>query len=392
LRLAHLASSTITGALLGTVIPIGALVMLTPSNYGAFSTIYLFFAYGVSLQYSIVSEAWTRGNRRERIEAVWPGYSATLGTLAMMVALAAFVTCQLISEVRSVAWWLSIAVLLGIYRSGTRYYWLANGATRRVVLSDILGIAGLGVGFVVLQSEGPIVQVAAAWSLSTIASAAAMGFPLLQRGAGPLAWWRARSCEIKPLLADSLLMDIGAIGTPFLLAGSMGAEGFGIYRGIANASMPVRLLVDPLRPALGRKNRDYFVRGVPAIGIISATGIVGLGSYFALSWLVPNLPLELGTLSSLEAYASPAAIFASANLVGTIFYIVCRTNADRREIMVGRLFQTLVVVCMPLFGFFMQGISGAIWGFALSALMSALVWVALTAGLLRGRTLKPGPV
>ncbi len=389
MRLAHLASSTITGALLGTVIPIVALVMLTPSNYGAFSTIYLFFAYGVSLQYSIVSEAWTRGNKREGIEAVWPAYSATLGSLAGSVALGAFVACQVISEVQSVAWLLSVAVLLGIYRSGTRYYWLVNGAVRRVVLSDILGIAGLSAAFVVLQNASPILQVAAAWSFSTVASAAALGFPLFQRGAGPLAWWRARSGEIKPLLADSLLMDIGAIGTPFLLAGSMGPEGFGIYRGIANASMPVRLLVDPLRPALGGKNRDFFLRGAPAIGIICATGLVGLGSYLALSWLVPSLSLELGTLSSLEAYAFPAAIFASANLVGTIFYIACRTNADRREIMAGRIFQTLVVVSMPLFGFFIQGIPGAIWGFALSAFMSALVWVGLTAGLFRWPMFEP---
>jgi hypothetical protein len=178
-------------------------------------------------------------------------------------------------------------------------------------------------------------------------------------------------------------MDVGAIGTPFILAGSMGPEGFGIYRGIANASMPVRLIVDPLRPALGRQHNGYFLRGIPAIGIMCATVFICMGSYFALSWLVPTLPFKLGTLSSLEKYAVPAAVFAGANLVGTVFSIACRTNAERQEIMLGRIFQTLVVVGMPLGGFLVDGIFGAIWGFALSAFVSALLWVALTAGWLR---------
>lgn len=377
MRLARLALSAVAGSFLGAVIPIAALVLLAPASYGSFSTIYLFFAYGVSLQYSIVSEAWARARREDESGFNWAHYSVTLGALAAVVALAAFVTSLLIPELRSVAWLLGLAVLFGVYRSGARYYWLALSSIRRVVLSDLVGIIALVVAFTLLHHQEPILGLAAAWCLSTGASAAALGFPLLRRGTGPSSWLRKYGRQIKPLLADSLLMDAGAIGTPFLLAGFMGADKFGIYRGIANAAMPVRLMVDPLRPALGRKAPEFFFRKTSMWLIGGVTGAIGVACYFALAWLLPGLPVRLGTLSELVIYAEPAAIFAAANFVGTVFYIVCRTNADRKTIMIGRICQTIAVVAMPVIGFFSQGLSGAIWGFAISASVSGLIWVVL---------------
>lgn len=377
MRLARLASSAVTGALLGALIPIFALLLLAPANYGAFSTIYLFFAYGVSLQYSIVSETWARARRQYQKATAWPDYSTALFALAGTVALAALVASLLVAELRAVAGHLGVAVLFGVYRSGARYYWLARGMIRRIVVSDLLGVmAFVGVFFIMRTSES-IVLLATAWSLPMVASSVGLGLPSLRRRRGLLRWWRTHHREIKPLLSDSLLMDAGAIGAPFLLVGFMGAEKFGLYRGIANAAMPVRLLLDPLRPALGRKPRAFYFRKSVIWLLGCTTLVIGAACYLALEFIVPSLSIRSGTLSEMSVFALPAAVFASANFVGTVYYIACRTNSGRKAILTGRICQTTVVVAMPIFGFVTQGLEGAIWGFAISASVSALIWLFL---------------
>jgi lysylphosphatidylglycerol synthetase-like protein (DUF2156 family) len=172
-------------------------------------------------------------------------------------------------------------------------------------------------------------------------------------------------------------MDVGAIGAPFLLAGFMGPKNFGLYRGVANAAMPVRLMLDPLRPTIGRKPSEFFFRKSVLWMIIGVTFIIAALCYLALEFLVPRLPMRLGTLSELVVFSYQAAAFTAASFVGTLFYIVCRNNGSRRTIMAGRISQTLLVVAMPVFGFMSLGLTGAVWGFALSASLSAVIWLLL---------------
>jgi hypothetical protein len=377
LRFARLASTAAAGAAMGAMLPIIALLILSPSEYGLFSTIYLFFAYGVSLQYSVISEAWARARKVANLGAGWQDYAVALGSLALVVAAGATATSWLIPELRSLCALLGLAVLLGVYRSGARYYWAAQGASRRVLISDLLGIAAMFVVLGLFHDAAGLLLISASWSVSVAASAVALGLPGLHRSAGPFAWVRRHASEIKPLLMDSTLMDVGAVGTPFLLVGSMGAEKFGIYRGISSAAMPVRLLVDPLRPALGNLPSEFLFRTKPAVIVWTLALLIGGVSYCVLEWLVPSLPFRMGTLSELVAYAEPAAIFAASNFIGHVFYVVSRTNLNSRTLMSGRIFQTIVVVVMPVLGFLLQGLSGAIWGFAVSAAASALIWVYL---------------
>jgi O-antigen/teichoic acid export membrane protein len=374
---ARLASSALIGALLGALVPIVALLLLEPAKYGAFSTIYLLFAYGVSLQYSVVSEAWARARRKYRKATAWANYSTALFVLAATVAIVAFLVSLLVPELQAVAGWLGAAVFLSVYRSGARYYWMSLGMVRRVICSDLFGIAAFVGAFILLRGSEPIVVLAIAWSLSALASAVGVGLPALHRGAGPLLWWRTHKREIGPLLSDSTLMDLGAIGAPFLLVGFMGAANFGLYRGIANAAMPVRLVLDPLRPALGRRPQAFFF-GKSALWLIGITTlVVATACYVALEFLVSGFSIRLGTLSELSVFALPSATFAAASFVGTLYYIVCRTNSDRRTIMTGRICQTVVVMALPVLGFATLGLEGAIWGFAISASVSAVIWMML---------------
>ncbi|MFJ6303417.1 hypothetical protein [Pseudarthrobacter oxydans] len=378
MRILIVATSALIGALWGATVPVLALVLLAPAQYGPFSAVYLVFAYGMSLQYSIVSEAWARARGKYRKTTNWSSYSSALSALATAIGSVALALSLILVEMRALAVWFGLAVGLGVYRSGARYHRMAVGATRRVILADILGL----LSFIVVLFSWPGVDRVAilvvAWATSGLVSLIALGLPSLRRGAGPFRWWKLHKKEITPLLTDSTLMDVGAIGAPFLLAGFMGPTNFGLYRGVANAAMPVRLLIDPLRPTIGRKPSEFFFKKSVLGGISGITFAFAAGCYAALEFLVPRLPVRLGTLSELVVFSSQAAVFTAASFVGTLFYVVCRNNSTRWTILKGRITQTLLVVLMPVIGFASFGLVGAVWGFSLSALLSAVVWMYLS--------------
>lgn len=64
----RLASSVIPGGTLGGLIAVLALLALQPGEYVPFSRVHLIFAFGISLQYSVINEAWARGQQSGGIE------------------------------------------------------------------------------------------------------------------------------------------------------------------------------------------------------------------------------------------------------------------------------------------------------------------------------------
>lgn len=372
----RLASSAATGALFGAVIPITALLLLAPAEYGHFSIVYLVFAFGVSLQYSIISEAWARRGRT----ASWASYTGALVPLSAALAIAAAIVALFIPDLRIAALLLGGAVLAALVRNGARYFQVAEGALVRVAIADLAGVAAfIGVLFALLESP-PLLRVSAAWFACALVASLLTQLPRFVAGSGPIAWLRGHHTEIRPLLLDSLLMDAGALGTPFLLAGFMGASRFGIYRAVSNASLPVRLIVDPLRPAFGRMPLRRFFSVRVTLVVAAVTTVLAVGCYVALAVILPVLDITLGTLSSLVPFAVPTAVFVVGSFLGTVYYILCRTNATQREILIGRLAQTVLVVALPIGGFIAWGLAGAIWGFGVSSVLSAGVWIALALG------------
>lgn len=393
MRVLALASSALLGAFAGALLPVVALLFLEPVEYGSFSTIYLIFAYGISLQYSVVSEAWARARGRCRKSANWSSYSAALITLAIALGLLATFVAIILPETRATACWLGPAVCLGVYRSGARYHRMALGLIRRVIFADLFASTAFVIVFLLMMHESDrVAALAIAWLASGSIGFVVLGLPVLLRGYGPVRWWKTHRREIVPLLTDSTLMDLGAVGAPFLLVGFMGPGKFGLYRGVANAAMPVRLLLDPLRPAIGHRPSSFFFRrSVLWVLTFTALGIAA-ACYLALAVVVPRLPVQLGTLSELVIFSYQAAVFTAASFIGTLFYIVCRNNATRKKILTGRFCQTALVLVMPIGGYLLIGLDGAVWGFSLSALISGLIWLFLcrpekvTSG--RGETIK----
>lgn len=378
MRLLTLASSALLGAFAGALLPVVAVLSLKPVEYGSFSTIYLIFAYGISLQYSIVSEAWARARGKHRKSANWSSYSAALITLAIALGLLATFAALIFTETRTTACWLGPAVCFSVYRSGARYHRMALGLIRRVIWADLLAIILFVVVFLLMMHESNrVAAVAIAWLASGCIGFIVLGLPVLLRGYGPVRWWKAHRREIIPLLTDSTLMDLGAIGAPFLLVGFMGPGNFGLYRGVANAAMPVRLLLDPLRPAIGHRPSSFFFRRRVLWALTFAALGIAAVCYVTLAVVVPRLPVQLGTLSELVDFSHQAAIFTAASFVGTLFYVVCRNNATKKTIMLGRFCQTTLVLVMPIGGYMLAGLEGAVWGFSLSATISGLIWLFL---------------
>jgi hypothetical protein len=354
-----------------------ALLLLSPRDYGLFSIVYLIFAFGISLQYSILNEAWARALGRDLRFDSWDAFSSMLMALSVLVGLAAFLTSMAVPGLGPYAWCLALAVAFSLYRGGARYFSIAQGELRQVLISDLGGIGIFAVSVTVLSLEHLSVMwiVIGSWAASAAICSLVLRRPRYRRSLGPLSWIRSHHNEIRPLLVDSLLMDAGAIGTPFLLAGFMGSTRFGIYRAVSNVALPVRLLIDPIRPVLGRTSPARLFSRSSGSAISLVTLLMAAGCYLALTLVVPRIGFHVGTLSSLVPFALPASLFVAGSLLGTVYYIICRTNASHRHIVIGRIAQTVLVIAMPILGFALGGLGGAIWGFALSSVISGAVWV-----------------
>lgn len=376
-RLVGFALSSATGAICNALAPIVALLLLPPTEYGTFSLPYLLYAFGVSLQYSIVSEAWARLRSAGDEPVPWARYSSALATLAGIVGSLALIVGLLVSGRLETAALMGVAVAFAIYQNGTRYFRMASGGLRRVIFSDAAGIAGFVVGMLALSWMPDLDRVVGSWLLGTVSAVVVLGLPRFAAGSGLISWVRGNHRTIRPLLLDSLLMDAGAIGTPFLLAGLMGARDFGIYRAVANVAMPVRLLAEPLRPVIGRMTpRRLF--SAPVTGVVLVLALVLTAAcYGVLVLVLPALDFQLGTLASLVPFALPTSLFVAGNLFVTIYYWFCRMNATHRRILIGRFVQTALVILLPVLGFFAGGLGGAIWGFSVSSLLAAATWAVL---------------
>jgi len=167
-------------------------------------------------------------------------------------------------------------------------------------------------------------------------------------------------------------MDVGAIGTPFALATVMPAAQFGVYRGVSNLAIPLRILGESLRPTMVAVPLARVV-GPLALPIAVASLLIGAVTAAAL-YALSLVSIDLGTLSSLSAHYLAGGVFMVGSSIALVYNSLCRIHASGRDVLSGRLIQTVLVVAGPIGGFAAGGLSGAIWGFAVSALAASLVW------------------
>lgn len=373
-----LGGSALTGALYSSFLPIAALLLLAPQDYGIFSIPYLIYAFGLSLQLSIVTEASTRRALATGLEPAWARFYGTLVALSAVIAVAVAIVCLFV-PLLDAHWWLAaLAVFAGLLRTGVRYHSLSLPGGRLVIAADLTGV--LLFALVLAVSWGrldPLTCVLAAWLASSVAALAWTGRRLADVRLSVRSWLSDHASTVKPLLTDSLLLDAGSIGTPLLLAPLLGPAQFGVYRGISNVALPVRLALDPLRPAIARQDaRDQL--SVRTFALILLAGVaMGAACWATLEYVVPALPFQLGTLESLTVFALAAGLFVAASFVGHFYYIADRARATHRSLLTGRIVQTIGAIVLPCIGFVALGLDGAVWGYVLATALSAVVWLAV---------------
>jgi hypothetical protein len=359
-----------------------ALVTLNPTDYGAFSLQYLIFALGSSLSLSLISEAWLRHDVHSGVRSPWREYGNVTLFLALGMGLLTAAISLLVAPLNGVVLIGTVAVVASVYRVSARYYAVRQGS--QVLIGDIAGLIVTVAlwSWLAVQGDRSLMAMTTAWAAGAVASALASRLPPMPSLALLRSWLSDKLTQIRPLLRDSLLMDAGAIGTPYLLAPLLGVAQFGTYRAVSNVAAPVRLLLTPLRPKIAMISQAAPSWKRDLLVVIAAIGLA-LCAFFALL-LVAIAPFDLGTLSGLGAYALPTAIFVGANFLGTFHYIVARAALGGGGLLLGRAIQTVVAIAGPLLGFVVAGLGGAIWGYALVTVVSAIAWSVLVSRARRG--------
>lgn len=361
---------------IGAILPqVVSLVLLPATAYAQFSMVYLVYAAGASSVFSVICDAWTRTWTGRTPLVGWRHFSTALVRFSAAFGIVALGVGALVGIGALNAALGALAAATLVHRTGSRYYESHVGDWRHVLRGDMATIVGaslvLALG-IVLAWE-PTALAFGAWAAGSVASVAGSRRPHLAGTRSLRRWWVVHRRAIKPLLGDSLLLDAGSIGTPYVLAPILGLTNFGVYRAVANVGIPVQLALNPLRPIVSRTPASRLLSARLMIPYTVALLLAG-GACYAILVALPLLPFRLGVLSELHQVALPASLFVPANGFSFLIYLVARSHAPAARILPARIAQTVLAIAGPVTGAIGWGLHGAVWGFSGSALLFAAIW------------------
>lgn len=367
------------GAVASAMVPLGALLLLDVSDFGAFSLCYLVFAWGWSIELSAICDTWAR-QRRSTSSPTWTSYASALGQLSVVAAAVAVAVAAPVYQSLPRALLTGLATGAAMYRLGGRFHHAATGRARSVLLSDatsvitFLGLLGILAG---TFSSARLDSLLIAWALSGLASSLFYPARGILRGGGVRRWYRNHRRVLAPLLGESLLMDTGSIATPMLISPLLGLADFGIYRSVSSVSLPVQLIVDPIRPNLSQMPARILLGRVATTAVLGSALALGAMTYAALTLLAPLLGAVSPVLRELSAYASAAGTFVFFAFWGYFLYIAARAHVSHANLLRGRALQTVFAVAAPVVGLTVGDLPGAIWGFVAASGTTPLIWALL---------------
>jgi len=352
------------------------LLLLDSSEFGEFSAIYLMFALGSSMLFSVVCDPWVICGGEN--EGGWPIYSSLLVLCCVLGGLGAAVIALPVSGSL-----LAVLTALGsagasLYRIGGRYYLIHVRRWNAAVASDILTVVTTVSTMALATRLLPsVAALLAAWGLGNIAGSLKFPVPSFRLFQG-IRWLRGNGETVRPLLFDSVIMDASSVGIPYLLLPVLGMSGFGIYRGVSNLSAPVRLLLAPIRPTIVNHPQAALSRK-GLVKVFVASG--GAGTLVVLILLlVEFVPVSVGVLAELVPFLLPVALYIVGAALVSVYALVCRSWRSPRLLVVGRVINTLAGITGPLVGFLVGALTGAIWGYAIGTFLSGLAWLVLALG------------
>jgi hypothetical protein len=351
-----------------------ALLAMQPGSFGRFSILDLLFAWGVSLQLSLVCEPWARTRTGDGRDAEERGYRRAASTLGLAMGIVGALAALLLWRSPGLVAAALVAVAGAVFRAAARYREISTCGLLAAGRGDLgFGVA-FGVAFLALDRVcSATLAVTTAWAAAALTAMVVGVHPAAPGLAIARAWVAEHRTHIKPLLAESLLLDLSSIGTPFVLAPFLGLRDFGIYRAMSNVAAPVRVLTDALRPLASRASEPS-VRRTLLLGSTTAGVLVAVAADVGIR-LVARSDLDLGVVNALEPYAEETAVFVGASLVGALFYFVARVHAPPRRLWQGRLLQSGSALVLPVASCLLAGLNGAIVSSAAATALGAAVWV-----------------
>ncbi|PFG39106.1 hypothetical protein ATJ97_1601 [Georgenia soli] len=386
--MSRLRIATATGVhAVGTILPqLVGLAVLDATDYGHFSAIYLTYALGVSVVSSTVGDAWIVTARTGGELASWRDYATALGWVAAV--------CGVIVALVSVLTGLGTGVVLVagggaalmLYYDGARFHQGHRDRWGRVLTGDVMVVVGFALGWGAghLADQHGLVSLLLAWTVAAAGGILGVVRPFVGTPARARRWMVHHQRAVRTLVADATMMNIGSIGTPYLLLVPMNLHQFGLYRAVSNVSAPARLVLSPLRPVIAGMTRTR-LHSVPLVGaVLAAAGFFGTAAALALVW-IELVPLPLGVISQIGPYAVPAGLYVAGNVIGEFFYMVVRFHTGRAALWSGRVVETLLAVVGPVLGWIVGGLSGAVWGYALATTAFGVVWMWIGLRGTRGR-------
>lgn len=370
------ALATVTNAVASVLSQFLALVLLGAAEYGRFALIYLFFGLATSVMLSSVSESWARTRRGREAGDDWSSYGAVCGYLALVMGAIAAAVALVAGIGVEAAVATAIAVTAASFRVGARYFEVHEGRNRRTVLADlavILTLCGFWSTAIARGSVRDVDLALWAWALAGTASVALGTWPRLRGPRVLVEWVGQHGKSMRVLQGESILMDLGSMVTPLLLIPLLSISSFGVYRAVSSVAAPVRLLLNPLRPALARVDRGTIVSGKVSIAVIGV-GVAISAVVGATLALIGAFRLPWGTLAELSPYVVPVCVYVLANMVGHFYYLGARMHATGTSLLTNRVIQTVLVSVLPLLGALTAGLWGAIWGLAVATAINAIAW------------------
>lgn len=356
-------------------LPILAMLVLQPTQYGAFSLVYLAGALANTLQLSTVSEVWVRAGADTSAENSWNRFSnATIlvgvagGTVAAMVALIS-------TETRPYWPLLFVAVFAQVYANGSSFRALRLFDWRYVLPSGALGSAAVLASAVVLFALPAVglLEVLLSWVLVKVAMLLGARPPRRIGVRESFAWLRTNKKDITTLVSDGAIANLSNLGPPYMVAPILGLAHFGTYRALENLSAPMRTVISSLRPALTRLplRRLGSVRLAMQVGLGSL--LIGVVAFLALRGLECT-GLDLGTLNRLYPYAPLVALYMTAITLWNLYPLLARQVAASRHVITLRASLSVVAILGPVGGALGWGLPGALWGQIIHIWIAALAW------------------
>lgn len=367
-----IALSTILNAFDSVAPQVLGLLLLSSFSFGQFSVAYLIFALSLSISLSILCDPWVISKTKRHWDTEYYRAVLTFGSIAF--SLLGGIVVQLVVQDLVLSAALALCIGLATYRRGSRYFLVHAGAWKKVVGTDICSILGLvlGTGMAYFLGLEEILIVCAAWILGSLAGVSFGPYPNFSPKK-VFIWFRENRKVIRSLLTDSLMMDVSAVGTPFILLPILGLQGFGIYRAVSNLSSPARMILAPMRPLIIASSGLVLELRVMIFVILSAVGFGG--AVWGCLALIGRWDINIGVFAELVSYGAPAFLYVAGTVLLSVYPLVLRSRGDIKFLLLGRVFQTVVGLAAPILGYLLNGLEGSIWGFGAATLSIGLFWL-----------------